>query len=88
MELLIHVGMNTVTLNGEGFTPHAEAGDKIKKGQLLLEFDMDFIRSKGLPVSTPVVIANLDEGQEISCRLGAVKKGEALMSFSNGQEEK
>lgn len=62
MELLIHVEMNTVTLNGEGFTPHAEAGDKIKKGQLLLEFDMDFIHSKGLPVSTPVVIANLDEG--------------------------
>lgn len=88
MELLIHVGMNTVTLNGEGFTPHAEAGDKIKKGQLLLEFDMDFIRSKGLPVSTPVVISNLDEGQEISCRLGAVKKGEALISFSNEQEEK
>lgn len=88
MELLIHVGMNTVTLNGEGFTPHAEVGDKIKKGQLLLEFDIDFIRSKGLPVSTPVVIANLDEGQEISCRLGVVKKGEALMSFSNGQEEK
>ena len=87
-ELLIHVGMNTVTLKGEGFTSHAEAGDKIKKGQLLLEFDIDFIRSKGLPVSTPVVIANLDEGQEISCRLGAVKKGEALMSFSNGQEEK
>lgn len=88
VELLIHVGMNTVTLNGEGFTPHAKAGDKIKKGQLLLEFDMDFIRSKGLPVSTPVVIVNLNEGQEISCRLGVVKNGEPLISFSNGQEEK
>lgn len=88
VELLIHVGMNTVTLNGEGFTPHAKAGDKIKKGQLLLEFDMDFIRSKGLPVSTPVVIVNLNEGQEISCRLGVVKNGDPLISFSNGQEEK
>lgn len=88
MELLIHVGMNTVTLNGEGFIPHAEAGDKIKKGQLLLEFDIDFIRSKGLPVSTPVLIANLDEGKEISCKLGVIKKGEALITIYNEQEEK
>ena len=49
---------------------------------------MDFIRSKGLPVSTPVVIVNLNEGQGISCRLGVVKNGEPLISFSNGQEEK
>ena len=88
MELLIHVGMNTVTLNGEGFTTHAKTGDKIRKGQLLLEFDMDFIRSKGLPVSTPVVIANLDDGKEISCRLGAVKKGEALITICSEGEEK
>lgn len=87
MELLIHVGMNTVTLNGEGFIPHAEAGDKIRKGQLLLEFDIDFIRSKGLPVSTPVVIANLDEGKEISCKLGVVKKGEALITICNEEEK-
>ena len=88
MELLIHVGMNTVTLNGEGFTAHAGAGDKIKKGQLLLEFDMDFIHSKGLPVSTPVVIANLEDGKEISSRLGVVKRGETLMTICNEQEEK
>lgn len=87
MELLIHVGMNTVTLNGEGFTPHAEAGDKIKKGQLLLEFDMDFIRSRGLPVSTPVVIANLEDEKEISCMLGTVKKGDTLITVGNEQEE-
>lgn len=88
MELLIHVGMNTVTLNGEGFTPHAGAGDKIKKGQLLLEFNMDFIHSKGLQVSTPVVIANLEDGKEISSRLGVVKRGEILMTICNEQEEK
>ena len=49
---------------------------------------MDLIRSKGLPVSTPVVIANLDDGKEVSCRLGAVKKGEALMTVCKKQEEK
>ena len=49
---------------------------------------MDFIRSKGLPVSTPVVIANLDDGKEISCRLGAVKKGEALITICSEGEEK
>ena len=88
MELLIHVGMNTVTLNGEGFTPHAGAGDKIKKGQLLLEFNMDFIHSKGLQVTTPVVIANLEDGKEISSRLGVVKRCEILMTICNEQEEK
>lgn len=87
-ELLIHVGMNTVTLNGEGFTPHAATGDRIKRGQLLLEFDMDFIRSKGLPVSTPVVIANLDDDKEILCKLGNVKKGENFMTISGKQEGK
>lgn len=88
MELLIHVGMNTVTLNGEGFTPRAAAGDKIKRGQLLLEFDMDFIRSRGLPVSTPVVIANLNDDKEILCKFGNVKKGETLITISEKQEGK
>lgn len=88
MELLIHVGMNTVTLNGEGFTPRAAVGDRIKRGQLLLEFDMDFIRSRGLPVSTPVVIANLDDDKEILCKFGNVKKGETLITISEKQEGK
>lgn len=58
IELLIHVGMDTVKLNGEGFTSKAEAGDKIKKGQLLLEFDSGVIKKAGYETTTPVVVTN------------------------------
>jgi PTS system beta-glucosides-specific IIC component len=59
-EILIHVGMDTVQLNGEGFTPHIKTGDSIKRGDLLLEMDLEFIKSKNLPTATPVVISNTD----------------------------
>jgi len=61
VELLIHVGMDTVGLNGKGFTPMVKEGDRVKKGQLLLKFDIDFIKSQGLPVTTPVVVSNTDD---------------------------
>ena len=54
VEFLIHVGMDTIKLNGKGFTPMVKEGDRVKKGQLLLKFDIGFIKSQGLPVSTPI----------------------------------
>lgn len=57
-ELLIHIGINTVELNGEGFTSHVKEGDKVKKGQTLITFDMDFIASKGYKLTTPVLVTN------------------------------
>ena len=57
-EVLIHVGMDTVSLNGEGFKPKAKVGDHVKKGQVLLEFDIDFIKSKNLSIITPVILTN------------------------------
>ncbi len=64
-ELLIHVGINTVELNGEGFTAHVSEGDRVKKGQTLLSFDKDFIISKGYSAITPVIVTNSDEFSEI-----------------------
>lgn len=61
VQVLIHVGINTVSLKGEGFTAHVETGAEISKGQLLLEFDMKRILEAGLPVITPVIIP---DGQE------------------------
>lgn len=63
-EILIHVGMDTVSLNGQGFSAKAKSGDKVKRGQLLLEFDMEYIRSQNLPLTTPVIITNSDEMTE------------------------
>lgn len=61
VELLIHVGMDTVQLEGKGFTPLAKAGDVVKKGQKLLEFDMDLITKAGFSMVTPVLVANTAE---------------------------
>ena len=58
IELMIHVGMDTVKMNGKGFTPKAEAGDKIKRGQLLLEFSPEAIKKAGYETTTPIVVAN------------------------------
>ncbi|MEX0057673.1 beta-glucoside-specific PTS transporter subunit IIABC [Clostridium butyricum] len=60
VEVLIHVGMDTVKLDGKYFTPKAKQGDKVSKGQVLLEFDMDNIRKEGYSLITPVIITNSD----------------------------
>ena len=59
--MLIHIGMDTVKLNGEHFTSHIEDGQKIKKGDLLLEFNIEGIKSAGYPTVTPVIITNSDD---------------------------
>lgn len=60
VEVLIHVGMNTVQLEGEGFTPHVKQGDRVKQGQLLMEFDKNLIAEKGYSLETPIIISNSD----------------------------
>ena len=60
-EILIHVGLETVSLEGKPFTVHAANGDKVKKGQLLIEVDLDAIKAAGLPTITPMVVCNTDE---------------------------
>ena len=61
VEVLIHIGIDTVKLNGEGFHPRVQAGDRIRKGQLLIEFDLPFIESRARSVITPIVITNPDQ---------------------------
>ncbi len=57
-EVLIHIGMDTVELNGKGFTPHVKQGDIVSQGDLLSEVDLDYIRSQGKPVITPVIFTD------------------------------
>lgn len=59
-EVLIHVGLETVSLEGKPFTIHAANGDKVKKGQLLIEVDLEAVKAAGLPTITPMVICNTD----------------------------
>ncbi|MPM70806.1 PTS system beta-glucoside-specific EIIBCA component [bioreactor metagenome] len=58
VELLIHVGLNTVDLNGKFFEAHVKQGDQIKQGQTLLTFDLESIREAGYVTQTPVVVTN------------------------------
>ena len=60
IEILIHVGLETVGLEGKPFTIHAHNGDKVKKGQLLIEVDLDAVKAAGLNTITPVLICNTD----------------------------
>lgn len=65
VEILIHVGMDTVQLDGKGFTPRALQGDHVEKGQLLLEFNMEQIKEAGFSLVTPVIITNTANYKEI-----------------------
>lgn len=60
-EILIHVGLETVGLEGKPFTVHVKDGDKVKKGQLLIEVDLEAVKAAGLPTITPMVVCNTDE---------------------------
>lgn len=65
LELLIHIGLDTVQLNGEGFRAMVKQGDRVKKGQLLVTFDKEFIESKGFCLETPVLVTNSDDFLEV-----------------------
>ena len=63
VEMLMHIGMDTVSLDGKGFEAHVEQGDKVVVGQQLISFDMDVIKKAGLVTETPVIITNQDDFQ-------------------------
>ena len=79
-EILLHIGIDTVTLNGEGYTIHVENGQDIKKGDLLAEVDLDFLKSKGLSTATPIVFTNLEQDSKLKVlKMGEVKANDAII---------
>ena len=91
LELLLHVGMDTVQLEGKGFKPLVQAGDRVKRGQKLLEFGIDLIKNAGYSTVTPVLVANYQNfgGVNIAERAAVksqVTAGEALLVMG-GKEE-
>ena len=79
-ELLIHIGLETVTLKGEPFHVHVAAGDQVKQGDLLMEADLDQIREAGLNIISPVVVCNTDDYSQISLlKEGGVSPDEAVL---------
>lgn len=80
VELLIHVGMDTVKLEGKYFTPHVTEGQQVKKGDLLLEFDIEGIKKEGYELVTPVVVTNSDDFSDVNWNFQKkVKAGDKLL---------
>ncbi|TGB04015.1 glucose-specific PTS transporter subunit IIBC [Halobacillus salinus] len=77
MEILIHIGIDTVGLKGEGFTAMISEGDEVKQGQALMEVDLDFVKENAPSIVTPIVFTNLEEGQSVNVKAsGHVKHSE------------
>ena len=82
-ELIIHIGLDTVQLKGQYFDAHVAAGDKVKQGDLLLDFDIDKIKEAGYDVTTPVIICNTPQFPKMECVNGMeVKAGETAIIMS------
>ena len=69
-EILVHVGLDTVSLKGKGFKAHVQAGDKVKKGDLMLEVDLEFLKSEGFDIITPVLVCNTDDYASVEALSG------------------
>ena len=83
VEILVHVGLETVTLKGAPFTIHCKNGDTVRKGQLLLEADLDAILAAGLPIITPVLVCNNSDYTGIETVIGrAVTNDDIVISVS------
>ncbi|MPN07192.1 PTS system glucose-specific EIIA component [bioreactor metagenome] len=66
LEILVHIGIDTVNLNGEGFTSHVKQGDKVKKGDLLVSFDTEFVEKNAKSLISPIVITNMEKVESIT----------------------
>lgn len=77
VELLIHIGLETVSLNGEGFNIYVSEGEKVKQGDLLVTFNLNFIKANANSSVTPIVITNSNEMESIILQAAnEVKAGE------------
>ncbi len=81
LEILVHIGLNTVELSGEGFEAFVKAGDVIKKGDKIAKINIEYIESMGYQLYTPILITNLDKIQKMDIKVQKVKKGEEIISY-------
>lgn len=83
-ELLMHIGIDTVKLGGKHFTYLVSEGDKVRKGQPLIRFELEAIKAEGYPVTTPLIVCNTDDYAAVAAKAsGIVKQGDALLELKH-----
>ena len=87
LEILVHFGLETVALKGEGFKPLVAVGDKVKKGDLVAEVDIALLKEKGINLITPVLVCDGADDLEMHVTSGTIKAGDVLLSFGKDTEE-
>ena len=87
LEVLVHFGLETVALKGNGFTPHVAVGDKVKIGDLVAEVDVELLKSKNINLITPVLVCDGADDLEMQVSDGTVKAGDKLIAFAEEKEE-
>ncbi len=80
-ELLIHVGIDTMQLNGKCFKPQVKKGQRVKQGDLLLKFDLKKIEKQGYDTVVPIVVTNYDEFGTLQCSTGKVATGDEIITI-------
>lgn len=81
LEVLVHIGIDTVEMRGEGFTAKVKSGDRVEKGQVLCEADLEKIMEKGFSTVTPLIISNIGDVEFFDRKSGSVKQGEPLITY-------
>ncbi|MEK3889522.1 PTS sugar transporter subunit IIA [Bacillus sp. FSL K6-3431] len=82
LEILLHIGIDTVNLSGEGFESFVNAGDKVTAGQKLISFDIDLIKEKAKSTITPLIITNMDKVANIEYNYGAATKDSVVLTVN------
>ena len=82
IEFIIHVGIDTVALNGQGFETLVEVGQKVKQGDALLNFNLEYVKANAKSDATVVVFTNLNEQKITLSKLGDIKEQEEMLKIA------
>ena len=79
LEVMVHIGLETVALNGEGFTRIAKEGDAVKVGDVIIEADLAYIKEHAKDIITPIIISDESDVKEIEKKYAIIKEGDKIM---------
>ena len=82
LEVMVHIGLETVALEGKGFTRIANEGDEVKAGDVIIEVDLDYIKAHAKDSITPVIVLEESDVKEIDKKLNIVKSGDMIMEVN------